>query len=1348
MRDKQSNKRTMFSCRGESWFLIASALAILVVGILCILLVWRHAEKGMRKELLTQARVVAQAIDLEKFKMLSGTEADISSPEYLMIKEKLFRAKETIKQCRFIYLMGRKKNGDVFFYVDNEPVGSKDESPAGQIYEEISPEYLNVFEQKTDLVEGPVTDRWGTWVSALVPLINPETNDLIAVLGMDIGAETWKWDVFVKVALPVGLIFVLIIFLIAWLIVTRRQEVVSVEPFQRRLLIPLGVVFLFLIGGFGAVLINIQHQNLKQSDQQMLESVSGQLDQLLAKESSALIAIEDTILHDDGLRNALQIDDREYLFKRYEPVFKRLREAYGITHFYFHRTNRVNLLRVHKPKKHGDFIDRFTAIEAERTGQISSGIELGPLGTFTLRVVQPVFDNGSLVGYLELGKEIEDVLTFIHDRYGVEVAVAIHKNVVKREAWESGMKMLGRQSDWNKFSDIVLIYSSIPSFPLERLLYIYDSRDSHIHGKVFNNIKFDDKEWNILKISLEDVSGAVVGGLIVLVDISETNTVFRRQLVVIIGGLILLLVGLLGFLYVVLRRTDQGIIAQQEKLVESEEHLKATLYSIGDGVISTDIKGCVTGMNGVAESLTGWPIAEARGKELKDVFHIVNGHTREIVENPVNKVLVIDEIVMLTNNTILIARDGSECQIADSAAPIHDKEGVMTGVVLVFRDVRNEFYMRKEIEKKNERYNQLAEQSRTFAWEVNPEGLYTYVSRTVEIVLGYKPEELVGCKYFYNLHPEAGRAEFKKEVLEVFEKKELIANFVNLVQSKEGEMLWVETNGIPMLGENGKFLGYRGSDVDINDRKKMKDELQESEEKLKEKAQGLEKTNEAMKILYRELSEKTKKVEEFQRETLMAKEQAERVFHLSPSAIYTVDRNRRILQWNKKAEDLTGYKAEEIIGKECLIFAGQPCSERCGLFSGEVKIPAVSMECKIKRKDGEIRNISKNIDFLKDDKGNIIGGIESFEDVTERKQAEQELIKLTRAVEQSPSVVVITDMEGNITYVNPKFCQLTGYTKEEALGQNPRILKSGDQPAEFYKDLWDTILRGEEWRGNFCNKKKNGEEYWESASISPIRNEKGEVTHFLAVKEDITARKQAEEKAKEAMKLKSEFISVVSHELRTPLTAIKEGISIVADGVTGDINKDQRDFLSVAKRNVERLARLINDVLDFQKLDSEQATLEFELCDLNMLSKDVMRTMATTAEKEKTEITLDLQEDLPMIHMDCDRITQVLTNLVSNAIKYAGGKPITIKTQQKNNTVKVSIIDQGEGIKEEDFDKLFQSFSQLKKGKERKTGSTGLGLVISKRIVEGHGGKIWVESKFGKGSVFSFVLPIKERRGR
>lgn len=228
-------------------------------------------------------------------------------------------------------------------------------------------------------------------------------------------------------------------------------------------------------------------------------------------------------------------------------------------------------------------------------------------------------------------------------------------------------------------------------------------------------------------------------------------------------------------------------------------------------------------------------------------------------------------------------------------------------------------------------------------------------------------------------------------------------------------------------------------------------------------------------------------------------------------------------------------------------------------------------------------------------------------------------------------------------------------------------------------------------------------------------------------------------------KMKSEFVSSVSHELRTPLTAIKEGIALVLDGAAGHINDDQKEFLEIAKRNVDRLHRLINDVLDFEKLESGRMEFRMKEDEINQVVKETVETYLRTAQGKGLYIKKELDENVGKVNFDADRLTQVMDNLLNNAIKFTDKGGITVKTfkNSKDKVLIISVADTGEGIKDEDKPKLFQRFQQLGGVKNRKTGGTGLGLAICKQIIEKHGGKIWVESQSNKGAEFKFTLPIK-----
>ena len=367
------------------------------------------------------------------------------------------------------------------------------------------------------------------------------------------------------------------------------------------------------------------------------------------------------------------------------------------------------------------------------------------------------------------------------------------------------------------------------------------------------------------------------------------------------------------------------------------------------------------------------------------------------------------------------------------------------------------------------------------------------------------------------------------------------------------------------------------------------------------------------------------------------------------------------------------------------------------------------------------------------------------QDMRERKRLEERMDKLSWIVENSPSSAVITDVNGNIVYVNQKFTQITGYTKEELIGQNPRILKSGHTPPEHYKKLWETICAGNEWRGEFYNKKKNGELYWEFASISAIKNAKGKITHFLAVKEEITRLKeiqQALQKAKDtaeaASRAKSEFLASMSHEIRTPMNAVIGMADLLWETSLTD---EQKQYVQVFRSAGESLLMLINDILDLAKIESGHLTLEKIDFNLNEVIEKTGEVMALRAHEKGLELACHVMPDVPKALIgDPFRLKQILLNLVGNAIKFTHQGEVILRVEkEKEGFLKFSISDTGIGISAEKVEQMFESFVQADSSTTRNYGGTGLGLSISKKVVEAMQGKIWVESQPGKGSTFYFT---------
>lgn len=468
----------------------------------------------------------------------------------------------------------------------------------------------------------------------------------------------------------------------------------------------------------------------------------------------------------------------------------------------------------------------------------------------------------------------------------------------------------------------------------------------------------------------------------------------------------------------------------------------------------------------------------------------------------------------------------------------------------------------------------------------------------------------------------------------------------------------------------------------------------------------------------------------------------------NPDGIFVLDLNGKFLSINKAVVEITGYSENELLNMTFLEMVQETHKKNYFDKLEEInkgKISDLPEVYEIINKSGEKLFIEMRIvPFLKNNE--LIGLQGIARDVTEKQKVQEELLTLTRAISQSPVSVIITDKKGNIEYANPKALKLTGYSLDELKGENPRIFKSGKKTKEEYKILWDTILNGEEWNGEFYNKKKDGTFFWESALISPVKDKEGNITHFVAVKEDITDKKKileelitAKEKAENANKTKDLFLANMSHELRTPLIGILGYSDLLLENLT------QAEHVDMAKgilRSGKRLLNTLNLILDLTRIESDKFELSISDKDIYEELEFVYNVFKGTASEKKLEFTLKKLDDNLIAKVDPSLVTVIIENLVNNAIKFTKTGGISIvagKDDDKNIYVKV--IDTGIGIDEKHFSKIFEEFRQVSEGINREFQGTGLGLSITKRYVELLNGNISVESKVGVGTTFTVKFP-------
>ena len=473
-----------------------------------------------------------------------------------------------------------------------------------------------------------------------------------------------------------------------------------------------------------------------------------------------------------------------------------------------------------------------------------------------------------------------------------------------------------------------------------------------------------------------------------------------------------------------------------------------------------------------------------------------------------------------------------------------------------------------------------------------------------------------------------------------------------------------------------------------------------------------------------------------------------------PATIYVKDAECRKIIANRADLDIVGaLSEEEVLGKTDLDTFNNEIGQR-GYADDQRVIytgfPVLNREEDFYDAKGVQRWLLTSKIPLPGENGKIIGLVGIGRDITEQKQAQEKILKLSKGIEQSSATIVITDIQGNIEYVNPAFCITTGYSEEEAINQNPRVLKSGSHPAEFYSDLWRTIVSGKVWKGEIHNKKKDGTLFWEWATITAIKNDKGEITNYIAIKEDITDRKkmqaeliEAKEKAEESDQLKSAFLANMSHEIRTPLNSIIGFSELLGDS---DFDQEQKnEFITAIIENGNSLLLIISDIMDFSMLESRQMKIRKEIISAQKLLNDIRRDFSKKASQKGIEIRFEqlLNETDVLIESDIYRITQIFNNLIGNALKFTSNGYIEIGYKLLGEMVEFHVKDTGIGIASEYHHTIFERFRQIDSAKTRKYGGNGLGLAISKNLVKLLGGDIWVKSEVDKYSEFYFTIPVK-----
>jgi PAS domain S-box-containing protein len=457
-----------------------------------------------------------------------------------------------------------------------------------------------------------------------------------------------------------------------------------------------------------------------------------------------------------------------------------------------------------------------------------------------------------------------------------------------------------------------------------------------------------------------------------------------------------------------------------------------------------------------------------------------------------------------------------------------------------------------------------------------------------------------------------------------------------------------------------------------------------------------------------------------------------RVFDLLPEMVFILDEEEEVIDHNLAASLGLGYDSNKVPMR---FLTDIVASNSVPSFEKNLKNLShpQTFDAQFKKADGSIIEVSADIKVLSSN-GNSYAVVIS-RDITEQKKMELDYLRFSNVIQHTINPIQITDAKGRMVYVNPAFETASGYSKEELIGKNPRILNSGKHSREFWSEVWKYILSGKVWVGHLENVRKDGLPFHTELVISPIVDSHGGVIGFLGAHRDITEQKILEQQLVRSQKMESigTLAAGLAHEVGNPLTAISSLVQVIERTSQDEFAKEK---LGLINNQVVRITKIIRNLVDFSRPSMNIA----KETDVNKVIQDALNIVQYGKRVKNIDFALDLQEQLQPIHAVSDQLTQVLINLLINAIDSLEGRPgkIAVRSFEKDNAVHVEVRDNGKGILEDDREKIFEPFFTTKEvGK-----GTGLGLWVSYGIIKTFGGDINVESVVGRGSKFTITFPL------
>ena len=742
-----------------------------------------------------------------------------------------------------------------------------------------------------------------------------------------------------------------------------------------------------------------------------------------------------------------------------------------------------------------------------------------------------------------------------------------------------------------------------------------------------------------------------------------------------------------------------------QELHESEERYRSLVEAAPDVIYTVSAEdGSLTSLNPAFETLTGWSRAEWLGKPFVGMVH---PDDLPVAVERFQKALRGE---MHPPRELRVLCKSGEYLVGEFTSTQQVKDGKVVGQLAIARDITD----RKRAEEAliEERYllHTLMDNLPDAVYFKDRESHFTRINKADVKLFGLSgPAQAVGKTDFDFFTTEHAQEAYNDEQ-QIIRTGQPVVGKEEMETWPDGHVTWASTTKMPLRDAKGNIIGTFGVSRDVTERKRAEGELRASETRYR------------------------------------------RLFEAARDGIFILDADSwEIRDVNPFLLNLLGFSRAELLGRKLweigplrdVLLSKVDFEElQTREFIRYENLPLETRE----GKHVEVEFVS-NV-YISGDRKVIQCNIR---DITERKRAEAEHVRLVTAIEQSAEAVLMTNTEGEIQYVNPAFTRITGYSRDEVLGQNPRILKSGKQDPAFYQQLWATILKGEIWHGELINRRKDGSLYSEQMSIAPVRSAGGEVTYFIATKQDVTEHKKLEQQLIQAQKMEAvgRLAGGVAHDFNNLLTIINGYAQLLIEPISPQ--DPRRGHLKEILTAGERAASLTRQLLAF----SRRQVLEPRVLNLNSVLADVAKMLRRLI-GEDVELVATLKPDLGRVKVDPGQIEQVIMNLAVNArdAMPQGGK-LFVETSNveidanyarshspmmPGKYVMVAVSDTGCGMDLETQAHAFEPFFTTKE----KGHGTGLGLATVYGIVKQSGGFIWVYSVPGRGSTFKIYLPVVE----